>query len=93
MVVLSGNEQLALQRLAIFRGAFSMDFAVAVVSDAVLSPVDVMDSLISLVDKSLLVADISQQVTRFRLSHVTRAYALQKLAASEAEELASISSM
>src|SRR5262249_2591395 len=79
------NERLALQRLAIFRGPFSMDSAVAVVSDAHLSAADVIDGLISLVDKSLLAADISQQGTRFRLSHVTRAYALPKLIDSEDE--------
>lgn len=83
--VLPHKEQLALQRLAIFRGPFSLDSAVAVVSDAPLSATDVIDSLIALVDKSLIAADISQQVTRFRLSHVTRTYALQKLIESEGE--------
>jgi predicted ATPase/DNA-binding winged helix-turn-helix (wHTH) protein len=83
--VLSSKERLALQRLAIFCGPFSMDSAVAVVSDVLLSATDVMEGLISLVDKSLLGADISQQVTRFRLSRVTRAYALQKLQETEAE--------
>ncbi len=85
--VLSVKEQLTLQRLAIFRGPFSMDSAVAVASDTLLSATDVIDGLISLVDKSLLGADISQQVTRFRTSHVTRAYALQKLIESEDEPL------
>ena len=83
--VLNRNDRAALQRLAIFRGSFSMDSAVAVVSDGFLSATDVMDSLISLVDKSLIVADISKQVTRFMLPHVTRAYALRKLAEGEDE--------
>ena len=85
--VLNDNERVAFRRLAVFRGSFSMDSAVAVISDDMLSAADVMDDLISLVDKSLIAADISQQVTRFRLPHVTRAYALRRMAESEDEHL------
>ena len=77
---LTADEQCLLRRLALFQNAFSVEAAVAVVSDAELPATNVPGLLAALVDRSL----VSQEVGGHdrRLLEMTRAYALDKLIAS-----------
>jgi predicted ATPase len=80
--LLNEPQQLLFRRLATFVGGCSLGAAEAVVSDEVVDSFDVLDLLSSLVDKSLVVADVREDGTRYRFLETTRAYALEKLAAS-----------
>jgi predicted ATPase/DNA-binding winged helix-turn-helix (wHTH) protein len=75
-------EQVVLRRLAVFRGVFSADSAAAVVSAGASSGTPVLDALLSLVGKCLLATDVSGSIIRYRLLHVTRAYASEQLTES-----------
>ena len=77
--LLSPAEQLILRRLSVFRAAFAMESAVAISAPAGLSPDQVQEGVVSLATKSLVVADASGATIRYRLLHVTRVYALEKL--------------
>ena len=73
-------ERIALRRLAIFAGGFTLAAARAVVTDTNTAAPDVVHHLANLVAKSLVVADIGGSLTRYRLLETTRAYAFEKLA-------------
>ncbi|MCB4771267.1 helix-turn-helix transcriptional regulator [Ancylobacter sp. Lp-2] len=75
---LSPGEQTTLCRLAVFAGHFSLDAAskVAAIEEA---SWETIENLTSLVSKSLIAADFSQALPRYRLLEITRAYALEKL--------------
>ncbi|MVV49447.1 transcriptional regulator [Pseudomonas sp. PB120] len=75
-------EQTVLQRLSVFKMAFTLDAAIGVLSCAALSPARLADVLESLVRKSLLSLDPASGVTRYRFLNTTRRYALEKLARS-----------
>ena len=75
--LLSEWEARALRYLAVFSGDFSLDAAVAVMSN--LDAVSVADSVASLVVKSLIAADFKAEDDHYRLLDTTRAYALEKL--------------
>jgi predicted ATPase/DNA-binding winged helix-turn-helix (wHTH) protein len=79
---LSQVEQLALQRLSIFKSWFGVPAAVAVVKDASMHERDALEAVMALIGKSLLATDISDQDFRYRLLHVTRVYAAELLTAS-----------
>jgi predicted ATPase/DNA-binding winged helix-turn-helix (wHTH) protein len=76
--LLSETERLVLRRLAIFVGAFSLEAAVAIID---LDATQATGTLARLVEKSLVSLDVSAGA-RYRLLDTTRAYALEKLAAS-----------
>ncbi|MGE0722851.1 MAG: winged helix-turn-helix domain-containing protein [Alphaproteobacteria bacterium] len=78
---LDDGERLALRRLAVLIGSFDLDSAIAVVGDEVEAS-DIVARVASLVEKSLVSADIGGSVARYRLLDTMRAYALEKLAAS-----------
>jgi len=75
--LLSADEQAMLRRLSIFAGGFTLESAVAVSPDDAQEWV-VFDILASLVDKSLLVADLAEHATRYRLLESTRSYAAER---------------
>jgi predicted ATPase/DNA-binding winged helix-turn-helix (wHTH) protein len=78
-----------LRRLAIFSGSFTLGAAAAVAADARHSEDEIVEQVSELTATSLLVADPGGVEPRFRLLETTRAYALEKLAASgERESLA-----
>jgi predicted ATPase/DNA-binding winged helix-turn-helix (wHTH) protein len=85
---LSEYERVMLRRLSIFVG----DFASRAASDAAGSErtfSEAVACLTSLVRKSLVSADVSGRVVRYRLLHTTRAYLLEKLKESgEFDEIA-----
>jgi len=87
--LLTSQEQVLFNRVAIFAGGFSLDAATTVCGGEGLDEIDVLDLLSSLTDKSLVVADTGGETERYRLLESTRAYALEKLsAAGERERLA-----
>jgi predicted ATPase/DNA-binding winged helix-turn-helix (wHTH) protein len=80
--LLTEDEQMALRRLAIFAGGFTLDAAGAVAADDNHPEVEVVDQVAELVAKSLVVADVTDAEPRYRLLDTTRTYALEKLVES-----------
>jgi predicted ATPase/DNA-binding winged helix-turn-helix (wHTH) protein len=76
-------ERIVLCRLSVFVGAFRLESAIAVAGD---DTTDVVEAVANLVAKSLVAADITGSVVRYRLLDTTRAYALQKLSARGEQE-------
>jgi predicted ATPase len=85
--LLSESEPLVLRRLGVFNGPFSMDGVRYVCSADEVAGAAIDDALMNLIDKSLVVADISGNFVRYRLLETTRAYAREKLQASGEEML------
>jgi predicted ATPase/DNA-binding winged helix-turn-helix (wHTH) protein len=79
---LSEPEQTALRRLSVFAGSFTLDAAQAVATDDLAAPSDIAEVVASLVSKSLLNADVTTAIGRYRLLDTTRSYALKKLTES-----------
>jgi predicted ATPase/DNA-binding winged helix-turn-helix (wHTH) protein len=73
--LLSAAEQAVLRRLSVFRGAFNEEAAASVLSGDARGGAPFLDSLLSLVTKNLMTTDVSGTSIRFRLLHITRAYA------------------
>jgi predicted ATPase len=76
------DERVVLRRLAIFAGGFTLEAASAVAADAGIAAAEVVACIANLVAKSLIAADVGGALQRYRLLQTTRAYALEKLAAS-----------
>jgi predicted ATPase len=62
--------------------AFGLEAAAAVATSADIAPSEIDDGLSNLVTKSLVTAEVDGTIARYRLLDTTRAYALEKLAAS-----------
>ena len=77
--LLTDRQQVVLRRLSVFSGEFSLQDTVAVISDQGRPDCPMVDEVIELVSKSLIASEVRETQPRFRLSHVTRAYALEKL--------------
>ncbi len=73
------SEQEVLKRLAVFRGSFTLEDAVAVANDASLTSMKIVAALGELCVKSLLIADATEHGVRYRLLDITRAYAFEML--------------
>jgi len=80
--LLPDAEKTLLCRLAVFRGGFDMDAAEAVCGRDPLDPMDVMDGLGALIEKSLLTRDEHAEPARYRALETIREYGLEKLRAS-----------
>jgi predicted ATPase/DNA-binding winged helix-turn-helix (wHTH) protein len=82
--LLAQPEQTLLRRLGVFLDGWTLAGAVAVAGGGTDDPEpdEVFDLLSALVDKSLVVADTSGPVTRYRMLEMTRQYASEKLAES-----------
>jgi predicted ATPase/DNA-binding winged helix-turn-helix (wHTH) protein len=80
--LLAEPDRIVLRRLAVFAGTFSLEAAASVVADPALAEWEVIGRIAELVDKSLVVADASGSVRRYRLLESTHAYAMEKLADS-----------
>ena len=81
--LLDPSEQVLLRRLSVFAGGFWLEAAQAVCVGAGIIADDVLDLLASLVDKSLVVAEVIGDATRYRLLETMREYASEHLAASD----------
>jgi non-specific serine/threonine protein kinase len=87
--LLTEVERCLLRRLAIFAAGFTLEAAIAVMSDDVTGASTVVEGIANLVAKSLLTLDGSVPSGRWRLLETIRAYALEKLAESgEGEHVA-----
>lgn len=72
-------EQTVLRRLSVFAGDFSLEAAAAVASDESITESDVVAAVANLAAKSLVSADITSRIARYRLLDTTSAYARRKL--------------
>ena len=81
--VLTDQERIALRRLAVFNGAFTMESAVGLAAHRELGPEAASLAVVGLADKSLLTTDVSGSTVRHRLLNTTRSYAFEKLARTE----------
>ncbi|MBA3276687.1 MAG: tetratricopeptide repeat protein, partial [Chloroflexia bacterium] len=84
--LLSLDEQVVFRRLAIFSGSFSLGAATDIVDFTVENgdpsdgPVDVLDSMLSLLDKSLIIrVDQGENEYRFRMLETIREFGLGRL--------------
>lgn len=85
--LLSPVEQALFRRVAVFSGGCTLDAATNVCAGDELQSWDLLDLLTSLVDKSLVTAELNDTVIsgaklRYRLLESTRQYAAEKLASS-----------
>ena len=80
--LLTEPERVLFRRLAVFLGGFDFDAAQAVAGSGEVERYQVLDQLSLLVDKSLVVADDTEERTRYRLLETVRQYALEKLGES-----------
>ncbi|MHC8321075.1 ATP-binding protein [Pseudomonas sp. GB2N2] len=76
---LSPLEQTVLQRLAVFKKAFTLDAAIGVLDCAALLPGRLVEVVESLALKSLLSLEQGSGLRRYRFLNTTRSYALEKL--------------
>jgi non-specific serine/threonine protein kinase len=81
--LLAPNEQSLFETLSIFAGGWTLAAATAVFAESAadVDALEVLGLLGSLVDKSLVVADLDGREARFRLLESAREYAREKLAA------------
>ena len=87
--LLTDVERAVLRRLSVFRSAFTLEAAVAVLASADLPPDAVVDGVMGLASKSLVAVDVSGEFVLHRLLYTTRTYAADKLArGGEARRLA-----
>lgn len=79
--LLAETERRLLRRLAVFPQSFDLEAATAVAGDDA-DPIDVLDLLARLIDKSLLVPEGMADTARYRLLETVRQYAAEKLGAA-----------
>jgi predicted ATPase/DNA-binding winged helix-turn-helix (wHTH) protein len=77
--LLGTDEQRVLSALAVFRRAFSLGSAFAVIAGEGLGVEAAGECLMNLVDKSLIASDASGDTVRYRLLETTKAYAAERL--------------
>ena len=77
--LLDERERLILDRLGVFSGGFTLAAAEAVVGGDDLDPLDVLDGIALLVDKSLVDTEREHHDTRYRLLETIRSYTLERL--------------
>lgn len=78
--LLSDDERALFRKLSIFAGGFTLETAAAVCTTDAMDEMALLDLLTSLVDKSLVQAELVADGTRYRLLESTREYAREKLA-------------
>lgn len=88
--LLTDDERELFRKLSIFAGGFTLESAVAVCAADAIDEMALLDVLTSLVDKSLVQAELVADGSRYRLLESTRAYAREKLV--ERGEYAAIAS-
>ncbi|HEV8064298.1 MAG TPA: BTAD domain-containing putative transcriptional regulator, partial [Acidimicrobiales bacterium] len=84
--LLDTPERLVFGRLAVFAGGFDLSAAESVAQSQEVERLAVLDTVASLVDKSLLQVDTSGMTARYRMLETVRAYAHTKLTESESEK-------
>lgn len=77
--MLCEQEQKLLRAVAVFKSAFPIESAAAVMFAEGTARGEVLETLLSLAEKSFITTDVSGPDVLYRLLHVTRAYATEKL--------------
>ncbi|HXW52146.1 MAG TPA: adenylate/guanylate cyclase domain-containing protein [Candidatus Acidoferrales bacterium] len=77
--LLTDDEKTIFRRVAVFSGGWTLDAATAICSDEKIEDWQVLDILQSLVDKSMVVAELLGSEQRYRLLESTRQYAHELL--------------
>ncbi len=77
--LLDAAERTLFARLAIFQSAFGIDAVESICSDAQVTSSVVLDTLTALVEKSFVTKTGTEEESCFRLLHVIRSYALERL--------------
>jgi predicted ATPase/DNA-binding CsgD family transcriptional regulator len=77
--LLGPDERAVLRRLAVFAGSFSLEAAETVGQAGSATPIDVMDVLTSLVDRSFVSREGTSERARYRLHETMREFALLRL--------------
>ena len=85
--LLSEPEKAMLRRASVFAGGWTLDAAERVCSDESIDRSHALDLLTSLTDKSLVVVDTRDQVTRFGMLETVRHYAQDRLRERSGEAL------
>jgi predicted ATPase/DNA-binding CsgD family transcriptional regulator len=75
----SERERLLWARLTVFSGGFELDAVEGVCADEVLPAADLLDVVAGLVDKSVVVCQITGDVSRYRMLETVRDYGREKL--------------
>ncbi|MEO9098301.1 MAG: adenylate/guanylate cyclase domain-containing protein, partial [Candidatus Baltobacteraceae bacterium] len=81
--LLSADEQTLFRRLFVFSGGWTLEAAETVCAEGGSESSSILQRLCSLVDKSLVVAELNASAARYRLLESMRAYAAQKVSESE----------
>jgi predicted ATPase/class 3 adenylate cyclase len=84
--LLNDEERKLFSRLVIFADGFTLEAANFVCNFETLDDLDLLETLSSLVDKSLIVADLDGPTSRYRMLETTRAYAREKLTSEDQVE-------
>ena len=77
--LLTETERLLLARLSVFSGGWTLEAAEAVCVGGAIRDGDVLELLARLVDKSLVIVDVSERDARYRLLETIRQYAQNRL--------------
>lgn len=80
--LLTDREQLLLQRLTVFAGSFSIEAVEEICAGEPIESDELLDALSALVEKSLVVLDVSRNTARYRLLETVRQYGDELLRAS-----------
>lgn len=81
------NERILFRRLSVFSGGWTLQAAEQVCSGESFEPFEVLDLLAHLVDKSLVIPEISDGTERYRYLETIRQYARERLVESEETEV------
>ncbi|HLO13608.1 MAG TPA: hypothetical protein VK206_02190, partial [Anaerolineales bacterium] len=84
--LLSEKERILFRRLAVFIGGWTLESAEEVCSGGDIASGDVLELLSLLVNKSLVIAEETQNRSRYRMLETIRQYAREKLVESSEEE-------
>ncbi len=82
--LLEANQKTLLARLCVFAGGWTLEAAEGVCSGESVEAWEMLDLLTALADKSLVIAEVQGETTRYRLLETVRQYARDRLAESEA---------